>query len=163
MAQNGYIGMLYALTPIEPETKASSRNGENESMKIIIVDDDTTVLKALGTGLARLGCDVLAARTPAQALQVIESSLKANTPVGALVTDLVMPGTDGLDLIQSAREIIAGLPVVLMTGHASPYVQKKIAAMGIGDYTYVEKPFNLQFLYSKIVELQSRQPDGVSH
>lgn len=125
-------------------------------MKIIIVDDDDIVMNALDAGLSRFGCDVLTAKTGRQALQIIESSLKDNAPVSMLITDLVMPSMDGLDLIQSARRIIPDLPVILMTGYASPYVKKKIMAMGIKDYTYMEKPFSPQLLYSNIVESQRK-------
>src|SRR5208282_2078056 len=64
--------------------------------------------------------------------------------VEAVITDLAMPGMDGLELLAAIRERDAALPVVLLTAHGSEKVA--VQAMKAGAYDYATKPFDIDEL-----------------
>ncbi len=108
-------------------------------MKILIVDDDTGTLHALKTGLMSLGNNVCLAQNASQALDELESSLHDPEPIDVMVTDLRMPGMNGVRLIELSRKIKPQLPAILMTAYGEPSVQRKIKALK--ECEYLEKPF----------------------
>ena len=63
---------------------------------------------------------------------------------GIVVSDIRMPGMDGMTLLQRLRDADPDLPVILVTGHAD--VQLAVEAMRRGAYDFIEKPFNTQSL-----------------
>ncbi len=63
---------------------------------------------------------------------------------GVVVSDIRMPGMDGMTLLQRIREIDAEIPVILVTGHGD--VQLAVKAMREGVYDFLEKPFTAQHL-----------------
>ncbi|MEY2631994.1 MAG: two-component system, NtrC family, C4-dicarboxylate transport response regulator DctD [Pseudomonadota bacterium] len=105
-----------------------------ESLSVVLVEDDPAV---------RLGCE--------QALQLegldciaFESAEQARTHVGAdfpgiVVSDVRLPGKDGLTLQRELRALDDSLPVVLITGHGD--ISMAVQAMKDGAYDFLEKPF----------------------
>jgi len=112
------------------ETKARST--------ILVVDDDALISMNTVDMVEDLGHVALEAFSGKQALEI----LAANPDVSALVTDYAMPGMNGVELAQKARELRPGLPVLLATGYADlpsgeevdlprlpkPYQQAELAA-----------------------------------
>ena len=122
-------------------------------MKILIVDDDTGTLHALKTGLMSLGNNVCLAQNASQALDTLESSLNDPDPIDVMVTDLRMPGVNGVRLIELSRKIKPRLPAILMTAYGDQSIQKKIKALQ--ECEYLEKPFTqkkLQKVINKVNE-----------
>jgi PAS domain S-box-containing protein len=97
-------------TPHAPDAAA----GPRAAWRLLVVDDDRIVRETLAEELEAEGCVVLAAADGAAALALIE----AGAAVDALVTDLAMPGLDGMALIEAARRLRPGLPCLLVTGQA---------------------------------------------
>lgn len=122
-------------------------------MKILIVDDDPGILNAFEVGLTSQGHHLLTAQNGRQALQVIESSLHRNEPVNLVVSDFVMPHTNGLELIRAAKQIQPDLETILMTAYGNSVVRKKAKKFGL----YIEKPFAPEQLLSMIKELSTRK------
>ncbi|WP_428542804.1 ATP-binding protein [Rhodopila sp.] len=87
--------------------------GMRRSGQILLVDDDRLVLDALTEQLEGLGHRVLATSGGCHALAI----LQAREAVDLLITDLAMPGMNGLALIEQARELRPSLPVILLTGN----------------------------------------------
>ena len=82
-------------------------------MKILVVDDDPEVLAVASATLADVGYTVLSAPSGPEALKVLQE----NRDVDLLFTDIVMPGLDGFDLADRARQLRPGLRVLYSSGY----------------------------------------------
>src|SRR3978361_1010450 len=82
--------------------------------RILIVDDDESVRETLADLLEMVGDCLLQAADAREALII----LRREADVDVLVTDLTMPGADGIVLIRHARELRHNLPAILLTGYA---------------------------------------------
>ena len=101
--------------------------------RILVVDDERAVRQALRVNLSKGGYDVTVAETGRQALDLLDS-----THPDAVITDVRMPGMDGLALLEVVQTRRPGLPVVVMTGHGS--VPTAVRAMQSGAADYIIKP-----------------------
>ena len=120
-------------------------------MKILIVDDDPDTLEALNVALISFGYKVVTAKNGLQAARIIKSSIENGERIELLITDLKMPGMDGLELIRSAKELKPGLPAILITAYGDDSVQRDIRRLdGCG---YIEKPFGPDRLMEMITEI----------
>ena len=107
---------------------------------IHVVDDDEAMRESLGALLEDAGYE---ARTYASA----EDLLACGAPApGCVVSDIRMPGMDGLALLDKVRG--SGLPLILITGHGD--VPLAVAAMKAGAVDFLEKPFEAEVLLSAI-------------
>jgi PAS domain S-box-containing protein len=106
-----------------------------ETDKILVVDDDEALLYLMTSHLERQGYTVESAANPFLGLELI----KTKGPFAVLVTDLMMPYMDGIQLLRKARQFDPRLEVVVITAAAS--VETAIAAMREdGAYNYLMKP-----------------------
>jgi len=103
--------------------------------RVLVLDDEPRMVDIVAMVLRREGHEVVPFSDAGQALDALDAG-----PFDLLVTDLRMPDIDGLEVLRRARERVPGLPVILMTAHAS--VATAIEAMKQGAVDYVEKPFN---------------------
>ena len=90
---------------------------ENDSNRstILVVDDDPAILEYAGEVLEECGYVVLTAPNAATALVMLQN----NERVDLLFTDLVMPGSDGIELARRAGEEVPGLKVLFTTGYST--------------------------------------------
>jgi len=100
--------------------------------RVLLVDDQELVRKLVAEQLQEAGYDVLAASNGTEALAL----LAAGESVDAVVTDLSMPGMDGLAVIRGVRQRCPGLPAVLLTGYAG---DGNALAVG-GAFSLLRKP-----------------------
>jgi len=107
--------------------------------RILIVDDDPGTLASLSRAFALEGYEALTAPSAARALERLQAG-----PVDAILSDLVMPGMDGLELLDRLREQAPGVPVILMSGQAT--VETAVRATRLGALDFVEKPVGLDRL-----------------
>ncbi len=107
--------------------------------RVLFVDDEEPLRHAVKQGLELCGHQVTCFASARRA----ESQLSRNL-YGVLVTDITMPGMDGLELLRRALEIDPGLPIVLVTGHGD--VPLAVEAMRAGAYDFLEKPFDTSHL-----------------
>lgn len=105
------------------------------AMKIAIVDDEQDMRQSISQWLALSGFDT---ETYASA----EDALKGIGPdfPGVVVSDIKMPGMDGMQFLKRLMGIDSGLPVIMITGHGD--VPMAVEAMRVGAYDFLEKPFN---------------------
>jgi two-component system nitrogen regulation response regulator GlnG len=105
--------------------------------RIVIADDDSSMARLLGNVLSREGLTPLLAKDGTEALQLV----RAGDP-DVMLTDIRMPGMDGMELMRKAKEIDPELPVILITGFAQ--VQGAVDALRAGAHDYLAKPFEHQ-------------------
>jgi DNA-binding NtrC family response regulator len=103
---------------------------------LLLIDDEEAVLNALAEALGDLGHDLLTSTDSAEALEIV----KAKSPA-LVITDLKMPGMDGMTLLQRIQEFNPGIQVIMVTGHGS--IEDAVAAMKKGAYDFISKPFSV--------------------
>jgi two-component system, NtrC family, response regulator AtoC len=109
---------------------------------VLLCDDEPAVLFTLEEALAETGITTVSCRSALEALEKIEG-------VDAVVTDLAMPGMDGLALLAEIRARDPDLPVVLLTARGSE--KTAVAAIKHGAYDYMTKPFGIEELRIVVV------------
>ncbi|HYL80398.1 MAG TPA: sigma-54 dependent transcriptional regulator, partial [Candidatus Acidoferrum sp.] len=108
-----------------------------EPARILAVEDDPEMLALLQEQLEAEGHRVAAVREGAQAILRLRAE-----PFDLVLTDLKMPGVDGMEVLRSVRESARDVPVILITAFGS--IETAIQAMRQGAYDYVTKPFSLE-------------------
>jgi len=125
------------MTAEEPDAARGTAGGEtvtDEPVRIMLVDDETGILDSLRILFRGEGYDVVAAEGGREALETLEE-----VHPDILLTDIRMPGTSGLEVLEHAREIDPEIAVILMTAQAS--LQSAVRAVNEGAYYYLQKPF----------------------
>jgi two-component system response regulator HydG len=102
--------------------------------RILVVDDDRDMRTSLADMLSEEGYAVEARQTGVEALTAIENSHPA-----LLITDLVMSGMQGLDLLRAAKQRDPYLAVVVITAFGT--IETAVEAMRLGAFYYITKPF----------------------
>ncbi len=103
------------------------------SVTVLVVDDEPSNVTSLEKIFAREGMRVLSADNAKRALEVIRSHR-----VQVVLTDLMMPGTSGTELLKAVKEVSPDTEVVLVTAYGT--VENAVQAMRQGAYDFVEKP-----------------------
>ena len=103
--------------------------------RVLVVDDERRMVEILAMVLGREGYEVHSFVDPALALEALGGG-----GFDLLLTDLKMPGLDGLSMLQRTRQLDPALPVILMTAYAS--VPTAVRAMREGAFDYLQKPFD---------------------
>lgn len=123
---------------------------------LLLVDDETLVVRSLGRLLRRRGVEtVLEAHNAAAALDL----LARRPDIELAIFDLMMPGGDGLHLLTEARALRPGLPVVVMSGYAR--ADQRLACLRAGAAAFLVKPFSLDDLIRALTQARSR-PAGAA-
>lgn len=107
----------------------------SRKLKIAIVDDEPDMRESISQWLVLSGFDTETYPSAEDALKVIG----ADWP-GIVVSDIRMPGMDGIAFLKRLMGLDSGLPVILITGHGD--VPMAVEAMRIGAMDFMEKPFN---------------------
>ncbi|QFS83359.1 C4-dicarboxylate transport transcriptional regulatory protein DctD [Roseivivax sp. THAF40] len=106
-----------------------------QAMKIAIVDDEKDMRQSISQWLALSGYDTESFASGEEALR----QLGQDYP-GIVISDIKMPGMDGIQLLKKLMGLDSALPVIMITGHGD--VPIAVEAMRIGAYDFLEKPFN---------------------
>jgi DNA-binding NtrC family response regulator len=105
------------------------------AMKVAIVDDEADMRQSISQWLALSGFDTETYASAEEALGALSSDF-----AGVVVSDIKMPGMDGMAFLKRLMSMDSGLPVIMITGHGD--VPMAVEAMRIGAYDFLEKPFN---------------------
>lgn len=105
------------------------------AMKIAIVDDEKDMRQSIGQWLALSGYDTETFPNAEDALK----GLGADYP-GIVISDIKMPGMDGMQFLKRLMSVDSALPVIMITGHGD--VPMAVEAMQVGAFDFLEKPFN---------------------
>ncbi|MGV8855806.1 MAG: sigma-54-dependent transcriptional regulator [Devosia sp.] len=120
-------------------------------IEVLLVDDEEDLRRAASQTLDLAGFPVRTTGSAEEALTSVSRGWH-----GILVTDIRMPGMDGMALLRAAIAIDPDLPVLLLTGHGD--VNLAVDAMRDGAYDFIEKPFSVERLLDSITRaLEKRQ------
>jgi putative nucleotidyltransferase with HDIG domain len=108
-----------------------------ETLRVLVVDDNASLLRFLVTAFSAHGCTVTPAAAAEQALALITTE-----SFDLVVSDIKMPGLSGLDLLRAVKGKQPGTPVVLITGN--PSVNSAVFGLRHGAYDYLPKPFSIR-------------------
>ena len=136
-----------------PDPAKSATGTPPPSACVLLVDDETLVRMTIGEYLESSGLRVVQAATGAEALALLE----AGEAVDVLVTDLSMPGMDGMAVIQAAQQGRPGLPAMLLTGYADTSAAFGADAAAGGVFLLVRKPVSGNELVERILALVAGQ------
>ncbi|MFB9972042.1 ATP-binding protein [Pseudoroseomonas cervicalis] len=103
--------------------------------RVLLVEDEAPLRRLAERALARDGWEVMAAEDAESALELLEG---AAAPPALLVSDVVMPGMDGVALAARVRERLPGLPVLLVSGYAPSMVEHGLSG---GAMQFLAKPY----------------------
>lgn len=110
---------------------------------IILVDDDEDIRHSLSQTLEMAGHEVLAFARAERAIERIGPNFG-----GIIVSDIKMPGMDGVQFLEAVLQIDMTIPVVMITGHGD--VPLAVEALGKGAFDFIEKPFTKDRMTSTI-------------
>ena len=119
-------------------------------IKILIVDDESDILKFLLRYFMKRGYSTQTTNNPLQALQLIQ-----HTHYDLVITDLKMPEMNGLQVLKKIKESSPDTEVILMTGH--PAVDSAVGSIKSGAFDYLAKPFTLTEISAVVERALSHQ------
>jgi len=114
--------------------------------KILIVDDEKAIRESVSLVLSEEGYETEIASDGNEAMEFLNEQ-----DYDVLITDLKMPGMDGIELIKKSMKICPQTSVIIITAHAS--VESAIEALRIGAFDYILKPFDFDDLILKVQRL----------
>ncbi|MDQ7825129.1 MAG: sigma-54 dependent transcriptional regulator [Candidatus Eremiobacteraeota bacterium] len=116
---------------------------KEEKKRILVVDDEFSILKFMEKALGKSGYHALIASSVSEAIKILEI-----TPVDLVITDCKMPRMSGMDLIRHVKENFRFTAVLMITGH--PSIEGAVAAVRIGAEDYLTKPFTVNELLTAV-------------
>ncbi|BCF93376.1 MULTISPECIES: sigma-54 dependent transcriptional regulator [Paraburkholderia] len=114
-----------------------------DDIRVLVVEDDENVRFGVEQAVALAGFPVSAFASAAQAL----AEVAPGAPL-VIVSDVRMPGIDGLQLLDKVLAIDSQIPVVLISGHAD--ISTAVSAMQVGAYDFIEKPFSSDHIAGRV-------------
>ncbi len=118
----------------------------DETRTILIVDDEDRIRRALERSFCQENWQTRIAASGEEALGIVKQE-----NVDLVITDLVMPGMDGMSLARNIKSTLSNTEVIILTAYGSPESMEEAEALGVG--CYLAKPFDLAYLKSKVNEL----------
>jgi DNA-binding NtrC family response regulator len=110
-----------------------------KGLKILIIDDEPLMRLSMLDALEGIGCEVMAAATGTEGLSIL-----GTRQFDIVITDLRLPGADGLTILKACKELTPTTEVILITAHGS--VDTAVGAIKLGAYDYITKPFQMDEL-----------------
>lgn len=121
--------------------------------KLLVVEDQTKLLRNLTRGLEQAGYDVTATTNGNDALRIL-----ADERVDGVVLDLMLPGVDGFTILERFRGMGFSAPVIILT--ARDGVDDRVRGFDLGADDYLVKPFAMPELLARLRTRLRREPPG---
>ena len=128
--------------PAEKKPKTTSEHGTE---RILVVEDESSLRLAMRHMLSRNGYGVIEAANGTEALAVLQNS---DDSIDLVLTDVIMPGMSGSELVSALRSQRPDLPVIFMSAHAG----ERLTEHGVKctEHEFIQKPFTAEKLLDKI-------------
>ncbi len=120
--------------------------GESRPARILVVDDEESIRDLLRLVLTGEGYSVITANDGKEAIEYLEAQR-----FDLVITDLVMPRVNGVEVLRAAKRIDPNYPVMVITGYPSVETVTKLVRLGAGDY--LTKPFNIDVVRVTVAKL----------
>jgi DNA-binding NtrC family response regulator len=152
MRHNGSMSdsMTEATDELSPGSRPSRPSVEGADITVLVVDDEASNLASLEKIFQREGMRVFTADGAKSALELVRRHR-----VQVVLTDLMMPGTSGAELLRALKEVSPDTEVVLMTAYGT--VETAVQAMRDGAYDFVEKPLKRMTIVKSVRKAAERQ------
>jgi two-component system OmpR family response regulator len=128
-------------------------NGDSGEARLLVVDDEPTILELLSGSLRFAGFDVVTAATGAEALRAAAASQP-----DLILLDVMMPDGDGFQVVRQMRAGGPQIPVIFLTARTA--VRERVAGLTLGGDDYVTKPFSLDEVLARIRAVLRRTGQG---
>jgi two-component system OmpR family response regulator len=135
-------------TPLE-STRPDLRRPDGQPVRVLVVDDESTLAELLSMALRYEGWDVQSAGDGTAAVRLARTFRP-----DAVVLDMMLPDMDGLDVMRKLRSETPDVPVLFLT--ARDAVEDRIAGLTAGGDDYVTKPFSLEEVVARLRGLMRR-------
>ncbi|MBT5706953.1 MAG: response regulator, partial [Verrucomicrobia bacterium] len=130
-----------AVTPSAIPTEESHSGGDNvitgTGQRILFLDDEESVAKSVSKRMHQLNYTLDVYTDPTAALEAFKTN---PNDYDLVMTDLTMPGIDGVGVAKQVREISPGIPVILLTGYGDPSIHQMASEAGVS--IILKKPVN---------------------
>ncbi|MDO8578716.1 MAG: response regulator [Dehalococcoidales bacterium] len=113
---------------------------EKKRKRVLVVDDETAILRIIDTSLRLMGYDVITAGSGKDALKLCETEKP-----DIMLLDIFMPGMDGLEVLEILRQK-SKMPVIILSANSS----SREIALRLGADDFVAKPFTPEQLEKKV-------------
>ncbi len=140
--------------PCEPEPPRVGEIPSGRGERVLVAEDDDSILNMTARMLERLGYSVLKAGMPGEALRLVKEH---PGEIHLLITDVIMPEMNGQDLAERCRAARPGMKCLFMSG----YTASIIAHRGVIDkdgLSFIQKPFSMRELASRVREMLDDHP-----
>jgi DNA-binding NtrC family response regulator len=117
-----------------------------KEFKTLLVDDDDLIRDSLSIAFTNKGCFLQTAETAEDGLRALKEA-----QFDIIISDLRLPGKDGLEFFRSVRNLHPDILCVLITAYGDANIATKASAMGIHDF--VEKPFSVETLVQSLASM----------
>ena len=133
-----------------PDVESSRSNGSHaphERYTVLLVEDEATLASLVSRLLERDGYDVITATTAEEALALARARLP-DRPIHLLLTDVVLPGRNGRELVDDLAALRASVPTLFMSGYADDVIER--AGVEMATARILDKPFRPEDLYAAV-------------
>jgi CheY-like chemotaxis protein len=138
-----------------PERKVNME--VNMQRKILFVDDEASLRRTMALGLSQYGYDTEPCENGVCALKKLESYVKNNVNLDAIVVDIRLPDIDGIKLAKIIKFKYPGIPIIMITGYVDHYNREEIQGLKVS--AFLEKPFTPDELSQQFAEIMEREQE----
>lgn len=119
--------------------QAPQNKSEQAAARLLVVDDEAEILHVVTLFMKEAGVRVSCAKNTEIAYRLLKEDR-----YDSIITDVMMPGEDGISFLARVHREFPDIPVILMTGHAQ--LQMALDAIKNGAFDFIQKPFDFELL-----------------
>lgn len=140
---------------LEEEQKHEDSIVEIKNKKILIMDDEESIINYLENALTNAGCNVVASRDGSEAIKLYREAFASNLPFDAVIMDLTVPGgKGGKETIKKLLSINPGIKAIVSSGYSDDPVMSDFAKYGFS--AVLPKPYQINELFEVLVRVISK-------